>query len=66
MEDKQQILDLLLPALQATYNLRDLVNLEYDHEKEIVLATFTSGKKIANVAMDSGTSMIRDVIKQII
>lgn len=29
MEDKQKILDLLLPALQATRNLSDLVGLEY-------------------------------------
>ena len=29
-EDKQNILDLLLPALQATHELHDLVSLEYD------------------------------------
>lgn len=69
MEDKQKILDLLLPALQATRNLHDLVSLTYVNEAgfEGVKAEFASGgKKFANTAMDSGTSMIRDVLKQII
>ena len=67
MEDKQKICDLLLPALQATDNLHDLKHLYYDEEKEKVVATFTSGYlKVAHVAMDSGTSMIRDIIKQIV
>jgi len=67
MENKQEILDLLLPALQATRNLGDLVSLTYDPETEMVAAVFTKGgAKLANVAMDSGTSMIRDVIKQIV
>lgn len=67
MENKQKILDLLLPALQATRNLNDLASLEYDVEKEMVIASFTNGnKKLANVAIDSGTSMIRDVLNQII
>jgi len=67
MEDKQQILNLLLPALQATRNLSDLVNLKLDPTKEMVIATFESGSsKVANVAADSGISMIRDVIKKIV
>lgn len=67
MENKQEILDLLLPALQATRNLYDLEDLEYDAERETVIATFRNGyKKTANVAMDSGTAMIRDVVKQIV
>lgn len=67
MEDKQKILDLLLPALQATRNLGDLVSLKYDSGKELVEARFSSGYvKYANVAMDSGTAMIGDVIKQIV
>lgn len=66
-EDKQKICDLLLPALQATRNLDDLINLQYDAEHELVQATFSSGfTKAANVTMDSGTSMIRDIIKQIV
>lgn len=66
MENKQRILDLLLPALQATRNLEDLEDLEYDAENENVIATFKGGIKRANVAMDSGTAMIKDVISQIL
>ena len=67
MENKQEILNLLLPALQATRNLFDLASLEYDREREEVIATFTTGyTKRANVALDSGTAMIKDVLKQII
>ena len=67
MEDRQKICDLLLPALQATENLQDLESLEYDPKTELVHATFVSGRrKLANVAMDSGTSMIRDIILQIV
>lgn len=67
MEDKKKICDLLLPALQATRNLHDLVDLEYMPVDEIVVATFAAGRiKYANVAMDSGTSMIKDIIRQIV
>lgn len=67
MENKQNILNLLLPTLIATDNLHDLMSLQYDDERGIVIATFVSGyAKIANVAADSGTSMIRDVIGQIV
>lgn len=66
-ENKQEILDLLLPALQKTRNLYDLATLEYDPVKELVYARFVSGyQKIANVAAGSGTAMISDVIKQIV
>lgn len=67
MENKQRICELLLPALQETRNLYDLANLTYDEEREIVIAEFTSGyTKRANVAMDSGTAMISDIICQIV
>ena len=67
MENKQEILNLLLPALQATRNLFDLASLEFDREREEVIATFANGHtKRANVALDSGTAMIKDVLKQII
>lgn len=66
MEDKQKILDLLLPALRATRNLHDLWDLRYDPKSDTVTAVFENGsEKCANVAMDSGTAMIRDVIGQI-
>lgn len=64
MEDKQEICDLLLKTLQATDNAHDLVSLTYDAEEEIVTARFASGgKRVINVAMDSGTTMIRDVMR---
>ena len=66
-EDKQKILDLLLPALQATRNLYNLQDLEYSEERDLVYAKFESGyQKVVNVAMDSGTAMIRDIVKQIV
>lgn len=66
-EDKQKILDLLLPSLQATRNLHDLIGLDYDEESETVIATFNNGyQKRVNVAMDSGTAMICDVIRKIV
>ena len=65
-EDNQKICDLLLPALQATRNLYDLQELEYSEERELAYAKFPSGTKVVNVAMDSGTAMIRDIVKQIV
>ena len=66
MENKQRILDLLLSALQETRNLHDLVELEYRGDRGLVYAKFASGNyKIVNVAMDSGTAMICDVVHQI-
>ena len=38
MENKQKICDLLLRACQATYGAHDLVSLEYDAERESVMA----------------------------
>lgn len=69
MEDKQKILDLLLPALQATRHLYDLVSLEYVRKSEYhqyVEAIFTSGyTKQINVSMDSGIGMIQDIMQYI-
>ena len=69
-ENKREICKALLPVLQMTSNLKDLIDLEYvvtEDGMETVIATFESGyKKIANVNIDSGTSMIRDIIGQIV
>lgn len=57
MENKKEIVALLLPVLQATRNLSDLIDLTLDETTEIVTATFSNGAtKRANVAADSGTS----------
>ena len=68
MENKQEILDNLLPALQATDNLHDLTDLWINewNGKERVYAKFSNDTfKIVNITGDSGTSMIQDVIRQI-
>lgn len=67
MENKQKILDTLLIPLRETRALSDLYKLEYDSDREVVIATFEKGyTKEANVAMDSGIAMIRDVLAQIV
>lgn len=65
-ENKQKILDLLVPVLRETRHLYNVVSLEYDARQELIYAKFASGvTRIVNVAGDSGTEMIRDVIRQI-
>ena len=66
MEDKQNICNLLLITLQATRDAHDVVSIVYDNGSEIVTVTFESGgyRKV-NVAMDSGTAMIRDIMKNL-
>lgn len=67
MEDKQRICSALAPVLRLTRNLYDLAYLHYDPGTETVKATFLNGHtKTANVALDSGTAMIRDIIQQIV
>lgn len=62
-ENKQKICDLLLITLQATSNAADVLSLTHDKESETVTVTFLSGgKRVVNVAMDSGTAMIRDIM----
>ena len=63
MENKQKICDLLLPALQQTRSLYDLVDLEYIQEQGTVLATFPSRYIRFNVMADSGIAMIKDVVE---
>lgn len=68
MEDKQLICDLLLKALQATECFSDLDSLDYINEDanfQLVRAVFANGaEKLANVTMDSGIAMIKDIIRQ--
>lgn len=62
-ENKQKICDLLLITLQVTSNAADVISLIHDEESETVTVTFLSGgKRVVNVAMDSGTAMIRDIM----
>lgn len=66
MEDKQQICDLLLAALQATENMKDLTGLSYSKETQVVTATFADGHTKKAVAMGSGAALIRAVVGQIL
>ncbi len=81
IENKQLICNKMLELFQATMYFSDLVSLTYvynwdDESKchineefpatEYVVATFNNGhKKYANVSIDSGYAMIKDVLKQI-
>lgn len=62
VEDKQEICELLCRALQATANAWDLKELRYDEDEENVYVVFEGGTRVVNVAMDSGTAMIRDIM----
>lgn len=65
MEDKQKILNLLCRTLQATDNAADLVSLTYLPQEDAVIVRFANGRRRVNVAMDSGTAMIRDVVNNL-
>ena len=65
-EDKQKICNLLTITLQNTSYGWDLVSLTYSPgpRGETVTALFTNGaKKVVNVNLDSGTAMIKDIMK---
>lgn len=63
MEDKQRICDLLCDALRLTDAYGDLEMITYNGSKETVAVIFESGyTRCINVAMDSGMSMIRDIV----
>lgn len=64
-ENKQMICDLLCKTLQATNNAYDLISLTYCEEgsHQYVDVEFISGKSRINVTLDSGTAMIRDIMK---
>lgn len=65
MEDKQKILNLLCRTLQATDNAADLVSLTYLPHEDAVIVRFVNGRRRVNVAMDSDTAMIRDVVNNL-
>lgn len=71
MEDKNEILIYLLPALQATRHGHDIVSLEYTTLPgifdEVVAIKWENGYvQFVNVTADSGISMIKDIIKRLI
>ena len=67
-EDKQKICNLLCEALQATDNAADLVSITYIEDTQNTQHAkiqFMGGHRIVNVSMDSGTSMIRDIVNNL-
>lgn len=64
-EDKEEICSLLCKALQKTLGASDLLSLEFDPESEFVTAIFEDGKRKINVACNSGTAMIRDIVNHL-
>ena len=72
MEDKAEICKAFIPVCRRTRNLCDLVDLEYRKNtnegffEEQVIATFESGyTKSINVNCDSGTAMLKDILKEL-
>lgn len=65
IENKTAICNALCEALQLTRAYYDLEELIYNEEAETVGIVFPGGTITVNVAMDSGSAMIRDVIRGI-
>ena len=70
MEDKQKICDKLLEALQLTRqyeDLQSLIHLRKGVDQETVTALFAQGNaKEINVSMDSGSAMMRDILRALV
>ncbi len=67
-EDKQAILDALCETLKLTRNLSDIESITYEKSIEIEFARvhFANGvEKMINISCNSGTAMIRDVMKKL-
>ena len=65
MENKQKILTLLCEALRHTDDMSDLISLTYLPHEDAVIVRFENGRRRVNVALDSGTAMIRDVVNNL-
>ena len=68
MENKQEICNLLLKALQATRGGEDITALDYVNDKEVGVETVTMHykngyAKTMDVSCDSGTALIKDIMK---
>ena len=66
-ENKQEILDLLLPCMRMTRAGQELTALTFDAWEETVTAEYATGEtEEVNVACDSGAAMIYDVVRALI
>ena len=65
-EDKQAICDALAETLRLTRNCEDIIRIEYNPNTECVLICFKNADPIpTNVACDSGTALIRDIMRRL-
>lgn len=69
-EDKQKICDALAEALKLTRNHTNLDRIEYENNENLGMEFATiywNGGMLerTNVTMDSGTAMIRDIMRAI-
>lgn len=62
-EDKQAICDALLPALKLTRAGAEIEALRCSKERETVTIAYPDGITPVNVDLDSGASMILDIVK---
>ena len=69
-EDKQKICDELCRTLQLTRKQSDLISLTYSRDKQrdmefVTVLWITGASRRINVSWDSGTAMIRDIMRTI-
>lgn len=64
-EDEDKICKLLCKVLHLTRGASDLKSLDFNPDAEIVTAVFEGGSRTINVACDSGTAMIRDIMNHL-
>lgn len=67
-EDKQAICDALCKALQLTRDASDLIRIVYHRTEDMEYAELKfqgSFRRRVNVTLDSGTAMIRDILRHI-
>lgn len=69
MEDKQKILDAFCKVLQMTRSCSDLVDIIYsisdESGLECAILAFKYGDRMVNITGDSGTAMLKDVLKAV-
>lgn len=65
-ENKHMICRMLATLLISTRQYHDLSAIVYDEKEEIVEVRFSNGgSRKVNVAADSGSAMIRDILRAI-
>lgn len=71
MENKQEICNLLLKAIQATRGGEDITALDYVNDKEVGIETVTihyknGYSKTQDVTSDTGITLIREIVSGIL